>query len=68
MDKLNYIGELGLVPGTPFHLLSCAPFKGPLRLQMKPQDHVIGYELAGSLWVEVTKLGEGNKLPPLKMK
>jgi DtxR family Mn-dependent transcriptional regulator len=66
LDKLHYIGELGLVPGTPFHLLSCAPFKGPLRLQMKPQDHVIGYELAASLWVEVTRRGEGNKLPPLK--
>lgn len=66
MEKLKYIGELGLVPGVPFHLLSCAPFKGPLRLQMKPQDHMIGYELASSLWVEVTKRGPGNKLPPLK--
>jgi DtxR family transcriptional regulator, Mn-dependent transcriptional regulator len=66
MEKLHYIGDLGLVPGTPFHLLSCAPFKGPLRLQMKPQDHVIGYELAGSLWVEVVKRGEGNKLLPRK--
>lgn len=60
MDKLHYIGELGLFPGTPFHLLSCAPFKGPLRLQMKPQDHLIGYELAESLWVEVIKMGPGN--------
>jgi hypothetical protein len=33
---------------------------------MKPQDHIIGYELAASLWVEVTKRGDGNKLPPLK--
>jgi DtxR family Mn-dependent transcriptional regulator len=66
MDKLHYIGELGLVPGVPFHLFSCAPFKGPLRLQIKPQDHVIGYELAGSLWVEVKTLGAGNKLPPRK--
>jgi len=66
MEKLKYIGELGLVPGAPFHLLSCAPFKGPLRLQMKPQDHVIGYELAASLWVELKKKGAGNKLPPLK--
>jgi DtxR family Mn-dependent transcriptional regulator len=65
MEQLDYIGELGLVPGTPFHLLSCAPFKGPLRLQMKPQDHMIGYELASCLWVEVTKRGKGNKLPPL---
>jgi DtxR family Mn-dependent transcriptional regulator len=66
MDKLRYIAEIGLVPGTPFHLLSCAPFKGPLRLEMKPHDHIIGYELSQSLWVEVTKRGEGNKMPPLK--
>jgi DtxR family transcriptional regulator, Mn-dependent transcriptional regulator len=66
LEELHYIGELGLVPGTPFHLLSCAPFKGPLRLQMKPVDHIIGYELSQSIWVEVKKLGEGNKLPPLK--
>jgi DtxR family Mn-dependent transcriptional regulator len=60
-DKLRYIAELELVPGKPFHLLSCAPFQGPLRLQMNPSDRVIGHELARSLWVEVTKLGEGNK-------
>jgi DtxR family Mn-dependent transcriptional regulator len=66
MEELHYIAELGLVPGTPFHLLSCEPFKGPLRLQMKPNDHIIGYELSQSIWVEVTKKGEGNKLPPLR--
>ena len=66
-DKLRYFAELGLVPEVPFHLFSCAPFKGPLRLLMKPHDHLIGHELAGSLWVEVTKLGEGNKLPPKKV-
>ena len=66
MDKLRYIAELGLVPGTPFHLLSCAPFKGPLRLEMKPHDHIIGYELSQSLWVDVKKRGEGNKMPLLK--
>jgi DtxR family Mn-dependent transcriptional regulator len=65
-DKLRYIAELGLVPGVPFHLFSCAPFQGPLRLQMQPHDHIIGYELSESIWVEVTKKGEGNKLPPLK--
>jgi DtxR family Mn-dependent transcriptional regulator len=65
-DKLRYIAELGLVPGVPFHLLSCAPFQGPLRLQMKPHDHIIGFELSQSIWVEVTQKGTGNKLPPLK--
>jgi hypothetical protein len=28
---------------------------------MKPQDHVIGYELAKLLWVDVVKEGQGNK-------
>jgi len=65
-DKLRYIAEIGLVPGKSFHLLSCAPFKGPLRLEMKPHDHIIGYELSQAIWVEVTQKGEGNKLPPLK--
>jgi DtxR family transcriptional regulator, Mn-dependent transcriptional regulator len=60
-DKLRYFALLGLVPGTPFHLLSCAPFKGPLRLQMQSQDHVIGYEMASILWVDVQKEGLGNK-------
>jgi len=66
-DKLRYIAELGLVPGVPFHLLSCAPFQGPLRLKMDSHDHIIGYELSGSIWVEVKNVGEGNKLPPLKI-
>jgi DtxR family Mn-dependent transcriptional regulator len=65
-DKLRYFADLGLVPGVVFHLFSCAPFKGPLNLQIKPHDHLIGYELAGSLWVEVMKMGGGNKLPPKK--
>lgn len=60
-NRLRYIAELGLTPGKPFHLLSCAPFKGPLRLQMKAQDHIIGFELAKLLWVEVQKEGQGNK-------
>ena len=65
-DKLRYIAELGLVPGVPFHLFSCAPFKGPLNLQIEQHHHLIGHELARALWVEVTKFGEGNKLPPKK--
>jgi DtxR family transcriptional regulator, Mn-dependent transcriptional regulator len=67
LDKLRYIAEVGLMPGKSFHLLSCAPFKGPLRLEMKPHDHIIGYELSQSIWVEVLKRGEGNKLPPKKL-
>ncbi|MCW5876752.1 MAG: metal-dependent transcriptional regulator [Anaerolineales bacterium] len=52
MDKLRYIGNLGLTPGVEFTLVSRAPFNGPLRLQFERSDQVIGYELAASLWVE----------------
>jgi hypothetical protein len=31
---------------------------------MKPHDDLIGHELAEALWVEVLKLGEGNKPIP----
>lgn len=65
-ELLLYIAELGLTPGTPFTLLSCAPFHGPLRLQLERHDHVIGYELSKMLWVEVSAYGQGNKLPPLR--
>jgi DtxR family Mn-dependent transcriptional regulator len=52
LDKLRYIGALGLVPGVEFTLVSRAPFNGPLRLQFERNDQVIGFELASSLWVE----------------
>lgn len=54
-DKLRYIGNLGLVLGVEFSLVSRAPFNGPLRLQFERSDQVIGYELASSLWVESIK-------------
>lgn len=56
-DKLRYIAKLGLVPGVEFSLVSVAPFRGPLRLKFERDDHVLGYELASSLWVEVEKPG-----------
>lgn len=56
-DKLRYIGELGLVPGTPIHIVNRAPFNGPLRLQIgagaKKNEHIIGTEIAQVLRVEV---------------
>lgn len=53
MDKLRYIAKLGLTPDVEFSLVSRAPFRGPLRLNMDRNDQVIGYELASSLWVEI---------------
>lgn len=55
-DKLRYLAELGLVPGTPIRVVNRAPFNGPLRLQIgagaKPAEHVIGTEIAQVVRVE----------------
>lgn len=48
---LMYLHDLGLRPGTRFHLVSRAPFNGPLQLQIGDQTPVIGHELAGVLRV-----------------
>jgi DtxR family transcriptional regulator, Mn-dependent transcriptional regulator len=46
---LAYLGELGLNPGRRFHLVSRAPFNGPLQLRVDNETCVIGHELAGVL-------------------
>ncbi len=51
MDKLAYLGELGLKPGRRFTLISRAPFSGPLMLQLGGETRMIGHELAGVLRV-----------------
>ena len=50
-DKLAYLGQMGLQPGTKFHLISRAPFNGPLQLSVNGEVHFIGHELAGALRV-----------------
>jgi DtxR family Mn-dependent transcriptional regulator len=50
-EKLAYLGELNLVPGQRFHLISRAPFNGPLQLNINGEPCVIGHELAGILRV-----------------
>lgn len=51
IDKLAYLGELGLRPGMSFTLVARAPFNGPLQLKFGEQALVIGHELAGVLRV-----------------
>lgn len=50
-EKLQYLNTLGLKPGTRFHLLSRAPFNGPLQLRFGDSVQIIGHELAGVLRV-----------------
>jgi DtxR family Mn-dependent transcriptional regulator len=52
-EKLQYLAEIGIVPGVEFELIHRAPFNGPLRLKLGRNEQVIGAELAAALWVTV---------------
>lgn len=51
-EKLRYFADLGLWPGTPIELISLSPFSGPVRIRANGGDHVLGYDLASTLWVD----------------
>lgn len=51
IDKLKYLGDLGLRPGKQFKLVSRAPFNGPLTLELNGEIILMGHELAGVLRV-----------------
>lgn len=51
-DKLIYLAEVGLVPGTTFELVGRAPFGGPIRLRLGKREEVLGADLAGMIRVE----------------
>ena len=53
-EKLQYLKEIGMVPGASFELVNRAPFNGPLRLKIGRNEQVIGTELAASLWVALS--------------
>jgi DtxR family Mn-dependent transcriptional regulator len=57
-EKLRYLASLGLKPGALFEVLSRQPFRGPVALRVAgpmQRDHIIGHELAGSLWCSLTE-------------
>jgi Fe2+ transport system protein FeoA len=47
----RYLAELSLVPGAAFALPQRLPFNGPVQLKVGSLEPVIGFELAGALWV-----------------
>lgn len=55
-ERLRYLSSLALKPGISFEVLSRQPFRGPIRIRLvgpSTQEHVIGYELARSLFCDV---------------
>lgn len=52
-EKLRYFADLGLRPGISVQLVSCSPFNGPLKILVNGREHVLGYDLASTLWVDL---------------
>jgi DtxR family transcriptional regulator, Mn-dependent transcriptional regulator len=52
-EKLYYLGEFALYPGTTFTLETIAPFHGPVRIRVSKSEVILSYELAAALYVEV---------------
>ena len=61
VDKLRYLGELGLTPGTELAFVATAPFNGPLRLRKGQHEIVLGRQLAATLWVEVVESASSSR-------
>ncbi len=51
-DKLRYLAEHRLIPGTAVTLMGRAPFNGPVRLKTPAGEHVLGSEMAGDIYIE----------------
>lgn len=50
-DLLEYFVENGLVPGMPVKVREAAPYRGIVRLSCNGNEVVVGYEVAGRIWV-----------------
>jgi DtxR family Mn-dependent transcriptional regulator len=50
-ELLEYVQELGLLPGQPLELAGVAPFEGPLTLRIERGECVLGREAAAYIWV-----------------
>ncbi len=52
-EMLQYLAEIGLVPGTEITLISRDPFDGPLTLRGEQGEMVIGRQVATAVMVEL---------------
>jgi DtxR family Mn-dependent transcriptional regulator len=51
-DRLRYLAEQGLTPGTRLAVVDRQPFNGPTTVRFGMETRVVGQELAGLLWCE----------------
>jgi DtxR family transcriptional regulator, Mn-dependent transcriptional regulator len=52
-ERLRYLGDLGLYPGAEVAVVQRAPFQGPLLVEVNGETHMLAFDLAGELSMEV---------------
>ena len=52
LDRLQYIGALGLIPGRVCAVIHVAPFNGPMQIKLDREYRIIGNSLARLIRVE----------------
>jgi len=57
-DRLRYLAELGVTPGTIVDLVRREPFDGPITLRIGSAERSIGPALAGQVFVSLVANGE----------
>jgi DtxR family Mn-dependent transcriptional regulator len=50
-ERLRYLGQLGLYPNSRLLVIEKLPFNGPLRIRVDGDEHVLGVDLAGDVYV-----------------
>ncbi len=53
VDRLRYLGDLGLYPGAQVAVLERAPFHGPLLVEVNGASRMVAFDLAVELSVEL---------------
>jgi DtxR family Mn-dependent transcriptional regulator len=56
-ERLRYLADIGLVPGTRFQFRSAAPFEGPVTVSLEGAERVVGHGLARELRVTMSPDG-----------
>jgi DtxR family transcriptional regulator, Mn-dependent transcriptional regulator len=57
-ERLRYLGQLGLTPGTAVRVVRREPFEGPVTIVIGEETAVIGYLLAQSIMVTIDEPAE----------
>lgn len=51
-EMLDYLEEIGLLPGTELRVLEKAPFHGPIKVLIREGERVVGHRIATNIFVD----------------